>query len=649
MSHLSHPIIPLRSVKQHNVIRCTPGPFDTFLLYTHQGSDRSQITYLSPPDLQPTGPDGYRYKLFHVIFNEMHCELNSLLESADKKATVTKHNILIEYSLKYRAAIEKTCQEYSSDAFAMQELIWHLSEILYLTPPSKRSDTPIKHQMISLQLAHWIQSHGDHANRLLETAARTEQRDEFWNAVYALILQGRIYDCVNLLAPLLEQDGKGMYGKQDILCIKTLSELLKSFPLYAENVSLNEMYMKWGSWKQLISESVNCGELQSLREIEEIGKLLNGDRDAFDSIPLIACPRWIDMLVGLLLYCNPFAEAFSTELMERVRHAYVFFNASNIIDKIILNLFTSSLLDFFQQLCDLEPNWCIVAHLSDLLTMAGYQDLAHPVYPSSRDENINLNEFLVLGYANSLMSHPEFWVYGADYLMLACPQLGERTLATFLERIGASFDEDKITSVVEICERYNQRSTLSTICKVQARLCLRERKLPKAFNWCLLSGDNIFSRYVVQKYIWEYMQNGSIEDLCNLDKIGADIFQSEEITFIGKYSDFHSLYASGDVWSSAKLLMNILRSGLAPKAFYITLLFDALPLLELDEYLFTEEDTYDLMRYLQDITSSYVNPRNLLYDTFSSDLYSESLDTKFNVLRMSLTRNLSRHLFSELD
>ena len=92
------------------------------------------------------------------------------------------------------------------------------------------------------------------------------------------------------------------------------------------------------------------------------------------------------------------------------------------------------------------------------------------------------------------------------------------------------------------------------------------------------------------------------------------------LIFLARYRDFHALYARGERFEAAALLVKLLTSVVAPRRFWAILLLDAVPLLEgvylkafsivtmLDMFFITDEhvlfsmhDTYELLRCLEDI------------------------------------------------
>lgn len=54
-------------------------------------------------------------------------------------------------------------------------------------------------------------------------------------------------------------------------------------------------------------------------------------------------------------------------------------------------------------------------------------------------------------------------------------------------------------------------------------------------------------------------------------------------SFVGKYREFHKLYGEKNFSEAAKLLLSLMTAKIAPRSFWMTLLTDALPLLEQKE------------------------------------------------------------------
>ena len=99
---------------------------------------------------------------------------------------------------------------------------------------------------------------------------------------------------------------------------------------------------------------------------------------------------------------------------------------------------------------------------------------------------------------------------------------------------------------------------------------------------------------------------------------------------MARYRDFHRVYEEGDYKTASQMLCLLLTSNLAPKSVWLTLLYDALPLLEGACVYFDSSETYELMRCLEECCA-----------TRDGDAKGVA------VVRMALGRNLARAIFTQ--
>ncbi|XP_010216770.1 PREDICTED: nuclear pore complex protein Nup85 [Tinamus guttatus] len=114
---------------------------------------------------------------------------------------------------------------------------------------------------------------------------------------------------------------------------------------------------------------------------------------------------------------------------------------------------------------------------------------------------------------------------------------------------------------------------------------------------------------------------------------------SDRLTFLGKYREFHRLYGEKRFSEAAKLLLMLMTAHIAPCSFWMTLLTDALPLLEQKEVIFSAEQTYELMRCLEDLTAGKSDKQKFQDDDVET--------MKVEMLRLALARNLARVIVKE--
>ncbi len=78
---------------------------------------------------------------------------------------------------------------------------------------------------------------------------------------------------------------------------------------------------------------------------------------------------------------------------------------------------------------------------------------------------------------------------------------------------------------------------------------------------------------------------------------------SEQLAFLGKYRDFHKLYAEERLHEATAVLVSTLLEGQAPERFWAVLLLDATPLLESSLMLFEEDGIMELIRYFEQVST----------------------------------------------
>ncbi|XP_023600522.1 nuclear pore complex protein Nup85 isoform X2 [Myotis lucifugus] len=122
------------------------------------------------------------------------------------------------------------------------------------------------------------------------------------------------------------------------------------------------------------------------------------------------------------------------------------------------------------------------------------------------------------------------------------------------------------------------------------------------------------------------------------------ICEQRQMTEQGKYREFHRLYGDKRFVDAASLLLSLMTSQIAPRSFWMTLLTDALPLLEQKQVIFSAEQTYELLRCLEDLTSG----RPVHGEPDVQQLQDDDIETtKVEMLRLSLARNLARAIIKE--
>uniref|UniRef100_A0A8C5QXV1 Nuclear pore complex protein Nup85 n=1 Tax=Leptobrachium leishanense TaxID=445787 RepID=A0A8C5QXV1_9ANUR len=349
--------------------------------------------------------------------------------------------------------------------------------------------------------------------------------------------------------------------------------------------TLTEFELKWQHWHGECFNHLQCGTFSSSQHMESICKILLGDEDALlEKRDLMT--TWYHYLVSHLLFTHPTVKP--TEL-----HSYAQVTGGTGPEPLDNILLAALEFDIHQVIKDIvSSNWWFVAHLSDLL------DRCELFSSHNMDFGSNMREFLLLEYASGLFSHHSLWQLAVDYFD-HCPKLGRAYLELHIERIPLT-TEKKALKVLRICEQRQMSDQVRSICKIMAMKTLRHGRLGSALSWSIRAKDAAFATLISDRFLKDYCERGKFSDLDLIDNLGPAMLLSDHLMFLGKYREFHRLYSEQQFIDAANLLLSLMTASIAPCYFRLTLLLDALPLLEQKEVIFSTMQTYALMKCLED-------------------------------------------------
>uniref|UniRef100_A0A2K6JQH3 Nuclear pore complex protein Nup85 n=1 Tax=Rhinopithecus bieti TaxID=61621 RepID=A0A2K6JQH3_RHIBE len=371
--------------------------------------------------------------------------------------------------------------------------------------------------------------------------------------------------------------------------------------------------------------------------LESLLKIMLGDEAALlEQKELLS--NWYHFLVTRLLYSNPTVKPI--DLHYYAQSSLDLFlggeSSPEPLDNILLAAFEFDIHQVIKECSIALSNWWFVAHLTDLLDHCKLLQ-SHNLYFGS-----NMREFLLLEYASGLFAHPSLWQLGVDYFDY-CPKLGRVSLELHIERIPLN-TEQKALKVLRICEQRQMTEQVRSICKILAMKAVRNNRLGSALSWSIRAKDAAFATLVSDRFLRDYCERGCFSDLDLIDNLGPAMMLSDRLTFLGKYREFHRMYGEKRFADAASLLLSLMTSGIAPRSFWMTLLTDALPLLEQKQVIFSAEQTYELMQCLEDLTSR----RPVRGESDIQQLQDEDIETtKVEMLRLALARNLARAIIRE--
>ncbi|XP_017277247.1 nuclear pore complex protein Nup85 [Kryptolebias marmoratus] len=583
--------------------------------------------------------------ILRKLFNESHHIFVGLQTIKEDLPSKSKKPQFVSISRNYRSVIRACMEELQQVAVSTKEaemstqygnqvsillaieLIWNLCEVLFIDAAPAGS--------LLLHLLDWVRLHkadvDEKAKLVLQSDSPAEHRD-YWDVVVSYVLQGRLEEARQMLVKqaTLRPAARNMF--------KLMDSLLQKMPFYnpGGTQTLTEFDVKWRNWHEEVDRCLKDNSFASNHHLELICKILLGDEDTLlERKELLS--SWYHFLVTRLLYCHPTVKP--TELHFYAQSCMTMFLDLSVpepLDNILLAAFEFDIHQVIKDCSIALNNWWFVAHLTDLLDHCKLLQ-SHNLHFGS-----NLREFLLLEYAAGLFTHHSLWQCAVDYFD-HCPEFGRVYLELQIERVPLD-TERKALKVLRICEERQMSEQVRSICKIMAMRALRNNRLGSALSWSIRAKDAAFATLISERFLQDYCAKGTFSDLDLIDNLGPAMLLSDRLTFLGKYREFHKLYGEKRFREAAKLLLSLMTAKIAPRSFWMTLLTDALPLLEQKEVIFSADQTYELMYCLEELTSSL----DAAAPGPDRPMQEEDIEvTKVELLRLALARNLASAIVKE--
>lgn len=585
-------------------------------------------------------------KILRKLFNESHGIFVGLQRIEEELTGKSRKAQLVRVSKNYRSVIRACMEEMHQFAVAdkdsasgrqfssqvsilsAMELIWNLCEILFIEVAPAGP--------LLLYLLDWVRLHVCEVDNLSADVLGSEnpsKHESFWNLVTTLVLQGRLDEARQMLSK--EADANPASAG---MC-RVLGDLMRTMPVLSpgNTQTLTELELRWQHWHEECERHLQDGTFASSPHLESLCKVLLGDDAALlEQKELLS--NWYHFLVTRLLYSQPTVKPMDLHLYAQSSLDLFLGGESSPepLDNILMAAFEFDIHQVIKECSIALSNWWFVAHLTDLLDHCKLLQ-SHNLYFGS-----NMREFLLLEYASGLFAHHSLWQLGVDYCD-HCPELGRVSLELHIERIPLT-TEQKALKVLRVCEQRQMTEQVRSICKILAMKAVRNNRLGSALSWSIRAKDAAFATLVSDRFLRDYCERGCFSDLDLIDNLGPAMMLSDRLTFLGKYREFHRLYGEKRFVDAASLLLSLMTSQIAPRSFWMTLLTDALPLLEQKQVIFSAEQTYELLRCLEDLTSG----RPLCGEPDAQQLQDDDIETtKVEMLRLALARNLARSIIKE--
>ncbi|OUM64741.1 hypothetical protein PIROE2DRAFT_34865, partial [Piromyces sp. E2] len=165
--------------------------------------------------------------------------------------------------------------------------------------------------------------------------------------------------------------------------------------------------------------------------------------------------------------------------------------------------------------------------------------------------------------------------------------------------------EMKVKKLILNCKKYNLKNVIVDIHKTLGMKEYKKGNYGEAIKHYMEIDDSYRISSICNELILQYIEKGDLSQLNFIDSINQKSLYNTKINFLARYKQFHELYKEKQYKKAGSLLIQLLTSEIAPKTFWCIILIDAVPLLESEQIIFNSSDTYELMRCLEEITTSH--------------------------------------------
>lgn len=539
---------------------------------------------------------------------------------------VTSRDVILKKSRVYRALIGESLEELNAsksedgdsleakDMLSKIHVLWHLCEILYIDilAPGFLVD----------QLLVWIRyQYPDitvdaHAMMLTKSV---HNHPDYWTLLMKFVARGEVKMASNLLKlhPQFESN-------ENFYLIQTLMDKM---PQFTRDSIKYEFFAKWQAWNVQCKSHFKKNVFTSPEERIILG-LLCGDFLTFSSNKHLF-ESWYHLMVAFLHFADPLIaemdvpslahQSLTTFLDIRSEHQATSF------DRALLSAFSYDLMAVVQESCSFQDNWWFLTHFLDLLYHGGILNT------NEIEEPKKLKEFFLLDYADSLMGDSELWSCAVDYFAF-CPELGLESLRLHLQRIPLDSEETAF-KIIAYSEQYHFDDVTRIVSLVIANKALAKNDLGQAITWSARSKSPVLASHIADIYLKHFVEKHEFPDEEALKSLGNLMLTSDRLTFLAKYYEFVELKKQGSLQEAGVQLESLIASKIAPSFFILTLLMDAIPLLDADMLTLNGDQTFQILMALD----SYLTLLN-------KQSIDEDLKDKENSLRLAIARNMARSM-----
>lgn len=259
-----------------------------------------------------------------------------------------------------------------------------------------------------------------------------------------------------------------------------------------------------------------------------------------------------------------------------------------------------------------------------------------------------------MSYADKLQANPRYWSIACDYLATCDESQGKGRMRSIVRRVACD-DVERTEEVLQICAQHRLEDETREVCRTAARTLLASGKFGEAIAFCIRSEDNRLLGVIADEVLEVYVRQNPDAFSDAVATIPPTLLEppaDQRLLFLSRFREFLQAFRD-DHHLAAQILVGLFQSGLVPHRFRAVLLMDSLQLLESEDVLFSVQDTFELMRHMEEITSGATHHPELwletLYEITKRSVAKEEDDSRALPSRKEQERQRQERIAGMLD
>ncbi|KAJ1565483.1 Nucleoporin nup85 [Nowakowskiella sp. JEL0078] len=637
--------------QNRTLLAIQPPSGNSIVLFTAPRTPKERLASKAHPGGYPQDLSLQVYQWYSIsddriaFFNRTHALFVTLQQicSENKGVVDSQVNVKLDHIIQLCAEVRELIditliavkKKNSEDVVIFETLrsVWQLCDIFYFNPV----EGPIGEELLL-----WITQNEPLApGRVHSIAQKPFERHlhpDFWPVLFSYILRAQFKHVISMLRDI-PMDTDLMNTEDNVINI--LIDFMKTMPRIRFYESKLVFLEEFATWRENLQCYVSESQLQQMLDNEEyvekfllVFRTLYGDEETI----LNLSESWFEAIVALTVYSHP--ATTRTEVGGLLSEIQNKINNGTAYECVIESILKLDIISAIPHCLKID-GW-LVAHLTDFLDkLSKFDELKSSTLLNSEMErmltlksemNISMRDWFLINYANTCLGNGELWVVGLDYLTF-CGSAARATMEEAVLRIPPDSDF-RIKKLLEYCSNNKLVEQANIIHKVIAKSQYASGNLGDAIYHYLSAGEHKRTARIIDKLIDGLLETGDIDTVDSLVRSLPGDVSDERLFFLYRYCEFHKEYRQKQYVKAGNLLISLLNSGHAPKRMWPNLLLDAIPLLQSKVLIFNVEDTYELMRCLEEVVFKKL-------DIGQPDTFVISV-------RSALTKNLARAIIAPI-